>query len=463
MLKNKYIQWTLIFVVGLGLGWLFFSHSSGNKQAEVQKSESVKQIWTCSMHPQIRQDHPGKCPICGMDLIPLKQSNESQNPAVVTLSEDAMQTANIQTAPVMKGSASKEIRLYGRVESDERAVSVLPAHLPGRVDKLLVNFTGDRVTKGQTIAIVYSPELIQAQQELLEAKKLNGSVPGALDAAREKLRQWKLSTAQIDALENGGRPATEFAVKATTSGVVTKKMVNQGDYVSQGAPLYEVTDLSRLWVLFDVYETDLPWIKNGDNLSYELQSMPGKTFSGRVSFVAPLVDSRSRTVKIRVEAPNRNALFKPGMLAMGVLKANLKGSAGDLLVPRSAVLWTGRRSVVYVKVPQATAPSFEMREVTLGTDLGESIVVTKGLQEGEQVVTNGVFSVDAAAQLAGKPSMMNHAETNSATVSQKATTAKTTQHKKVVYVCPMKEDADVVSDHPGKCPKCGMDLVKKTI
>jgi Cu(I)/Ag(I) efflux system membrane fusion protein len=463
MIQNKYIQWTLIFVVGLGLGWLFFSHSSGNKQAEVQKSESVKQIWTCSMHPQIRQDHPGKCPLCGMDLIPLQQSNENQNPAAVTLSGDAMQTANIQTTPVMKGSASKEIRLYGRVESDERAVSVLPAHLPGRVDKLLVNFTGDRVTKGQTIAIVYSPELIQAQQELLEAKKLNGSVPGALGAAREKLRQWKLSTAQIDALENGGRPATEFAVKATTSGVVTKKMVNQGDYVSQGTPLYEVTDLSRLWVLFDVYETDLPWIKNGDNLSYELQSMPGKEFSGRVSFVAPTVDSRSRTVKIRVEAPNRNSLFKTGMLAMGVLKARLKGSAGDLLVPRSAVLWTGRRSVVYVKLQSTATPSFEMREVTLGADLGESIVVAKGLQEGEQVVTNGVFSVDAAAQLAGKPSMMNHTETPLPTATPKTPTEKATHHKKVVYVCPMKEDADVVSDHPGKCPKCGMDLVKKTI
>ncbi len=410
MIRNKYIQWTLIFVVGLGLGWIIFSHSSVKKPATVQKSESAKQIWTCSMHPQIRMDHPGKCPICGMDLIPLKESSESQSPAVITLSEEAMQTANVQTSPVTKGTASKEIRLYGRVESDERAVSVLPAHIQGRIDKLLVNFTGDRVVKGQTIAVIYSPALVQAQQELIEAKKLNGSVPGALEAAREKLRQWKLSPAQINALENGGRPATEFEVKATSSGVVTKKLVNQGDYVAQGAALYEVTDLSRLWVLFDVYETDLPWIKADSHLSYELQSMPGKEFSGRVSFVAPTVDSRSRTVKIRVEAPNRNSLFKPGMLASGVLKAQLKGNAGDFIVPRSAILWTGRRSVVYVKLQNAAVPSFEMREVTLGTDLGETIVVTKGLQEGEQVVTNGVFSVDAAAQLAGKKSMMHHSD-----------------------------------------------------
>jgi RND family efflux transporter, MFP subunit len=462
MIRNKYIQWALIFVVGLGLGWLFFSHSSEHKPAITQKSESAKQIWTCAMHPQIRMDHPGKCPICGMDLIPLKENNETQSPAAIILSEDAMQTANIQTSPVMKGAAAKEIRLYGRVENDERAVSVLPAHLPGRIDKLLINFTGDRVVQGQTIAIVYSPELVQAQQELLEAKKLNGSVPGALDAAREKLRQWKLTPAQINAVENGGRPVTEFAVKATTSGVVTKKMVNQGDYVSQGVALYEVTDLSRLWILFDVYETDLPWIRNGDRLTYELQSMPGKEFSGKVTFVSPTVDSRSRTIKIRVEAPNRNSFFKPGMLASGMLKSRLKGSASDLIVPRSAVLWTGTRSVIYVKVPNATTPSFEMRNVTLGADLGENIVVTAGLHEGEAVVTNGVFSVDAAAQLAGKPSMMNQANSKPVVKTQSGSKAGE-RHKKVVYVCPMKEDADVVSDHPGKCPKCGMDLVKKEL
>lgn len=414
MIRNKYIQWTLIFLIGLGLGWLVFRHSSTGQTAVTATSDSAKQIWTCSMHPQIRQDHPGKCPLCGMDLIPLQQHSDTQNPAVISLSEDAMRVANVQTSPVTKGLSSKEIHLYGRVESDERAVSVLPAHLPGRVDKLLVNFTGDRVAKGQTIAIIYSPALVQAQQELNEAKKLNAAVPGALEAAREKLRQWKLTPAQINALENSERPVTEFEVKATASGVVTKKLVNQGDYISQGAALYEITDLSRLWVLFDVYETDLPWIKEDDNITYELQAMPGKTFSGRVSFVSPIVDSRSRAVKIRVEAPNRNSLFKPGMLASGLLKAKLKSAEGQLSVPRSAVLWTGKRSVVYVKIPDTVTTSFEMREVTLGVDLGESIVVTDGLQAGDEVVTNGVFSVDAAAQLAGKNSMMHRTDTKPA-------------------------------------------------
>jgi Cu(I)/Ag(I) efflux system membrane fusion protein len=459
MFQNKYFQGALIFIVGLGLGWIVFSHSSENKQKATVDTENAKQIWTCSMHPQIRQDHPGKCPLCGMDLIPLQQHSDTQNPYVITLSADAMQTANVQTSPVTKGVSAKEIRLYGRVESDERAVSVLPAHLPGRVDRLLVNFTGDRVSKGQTIAVIYSPALVQAQQELQEAKKLNASVPGALEAAREKLRQWQLTPAQINAVENGGRPVTEFEVKATISGVITKKLVNQGDYISQGTALYEVTDLSRLWVLFDVYETDLPWIKAGDNLAYELQAAPDKEFTGRISFVAPVVDGRSRTVKIRVEAPNHSALFKPGMLASGILKARLKSNTDQLSVPRSAVLWTGKRSVVYVKVPDAATPSFEMREVTLGADLGESIVVASGLREGEEVVTNGAFSVDAAAQLAGKNSMMHHnEESTSATASKPAM-----EHHKTVYVCPMKEDADVVSDRPGKCPKCGMDLVKKVI
>lgn len=458
MFRNKYIQWTLILIAGIGIGWIFFSGSSGKKENSSVSTKKTAQIWTCSMHPQIRQDHPGKCPLCGMDLIPLQQHAENQEPNVITLSPEAMQTANIQTSPVTKGAGTKDIRLYGRVESDERAVSVLPAHVPGRIDKLFVNFTGDRVTKGQTIALIYSPALVQAQQELLEAKKLNGSVPGALEAAREKLRQWKLSASQIAAIENSGHLVSEFEVKASASGIVTKKLVNQGDYVAQGNPVYELTDLSRLWVLFDVYETDLPWIKNGSKIDYELQSAPGKIFSGTISFVSPIVDSRSRTVKIRVEVPNRSSLFKPGMLASGLLHTTLQGNKNELSIPRSAVLWTGTRSVVYVKVPDTSTPSFKMRNVVLGADLGESIIVTQGLQVGEEIVTNGVFSVDAAAQLAGKNSMMHHEPTQSTTSSGKAT------HKhKIVYVCPMKEDADVISDHPGKCPKCGMDLVKKEI
>lgn len=460
MFRNKYIQWTLILIAGIGLGWLFFSGSSDKSKTNSASTKKANQIWTCSMHPQIRQDHPGKCPLCGMDLIPLQEHTETQNPAVITLSPEALQTANIQTSPVTKGSSTKDIRLYGRVENDERAVSVLPAHVPGRIDKLFVNFTGDRVIKGQTIAQIYSPALVQAQQELLEAKRLNGSVPGALEAAREKLKQWKLSASQIATIENSGHTISEFEVKATASGIVTKKLVNQGDYVAQGNPIYELTDLSRLWVLFDVYETDLPWIKNGSKIEYELQSAPGKIFSGKISFVSPIVDSRSRTVKIRVEVPNRSALFKPGMLASGILHASLQGDRNNLSIPRSAVLWTGTRSVVYVRVPDASTPSFEMRDVVLGADLGESIIVNQGLKEGEEIVTNGVFSVDAAAQLAGKSSMMNHEPTP----APSATPAAKPSHKhKTIYVCPMKEDADVVSDHPGKCPKCGMDLVKKQI
>jgi len=460
-MKNKYIQWTLIFVVGLGAGWLFFAKSSGSKTAQSIEKQAKTTVWTCSMHPQIRQDHPGKCPLCGMDLIPLQQTNDTQSTTAIELSPDAMQLANVQTSVIKRTTPVKEIRLFGRVETDERSVTVLPAHLPGRVDRLLVNFTGDVVTQGQTIAVIYSPQLVQAQQELIEAKKLNNAVPGVLEAAREKLRQWKLTPKQIASVENSERPITEFDVKSTLAGVITKKLVNQGDYVSQGAALYEVTDLSRLWVLFDVYESDLAWIKQGDKVDFTMQSLPGKEFSGRVSFIAPTVDNKSRAVKVRVELNNSGREFKPGMFATGMLKAPLGSTKESLVIPRSALLWTGKRSVVYVKLPNTATPSFEMREIVTGADLGESIVVSSGLKEGEEIVTNGVFSVDAAAQLAGKNSMMNRTET--APVDTKSTSVKVATHHKVVYVCPMKEDSEIIQDHPGKCTKCGMDLVKKEI
>lgn len=417
---KKYIQWILIFVVGIGAGWLFFAKSSDSTPPVFTSGKEKTTEWTCAMHPQIRQDHSGKCPICGMNLIPLQQAYETHNAMTIELSPDAMQLINVQTSVIKREEPIKEIRMFGRVETDERSITVLPAHLPGRVDRLLVNFTGDVVTQGETIAVLYSPILVQAQQELIEAKKLNSTVPGALEAAREKLRQWKLTPKQIASVENNEHPISEFEVKSTVSGVITKKLVNQGDYISQGTALYEVTDLSRLWLLFDVYESDLAWLKQGEKIDFTMQSLPGKKFSGRVSFIAPIVDDKSRTVKIRVELSNNGRQFKPGMFATGVLKASLAHVKEGLVIPRSALLWTGKRSVVYVKLPGRSIPSFAMREVELGPDLGESIVVISGLKEGEEIVTNGVFSVDAAAQLAGKNSMMNRMET----LSDKPSTAK---------------------------------------
>jgi Cu(I)/Ag(I) efflux system membrane fusion protein len=342
-----------------------------------------------------------------MDLIPLVQSTAPLNPDAVVMTEEGIKLAEIQTSIVSRRKPVKEVRLYGKIQADERLVQTQPAHIPGRVEKLLVNFTGEEVQKGQTIAQIYSPELITAQEELLEAVKMKEIQPQILEAAREKLRQWKFTDSQISDIQTSGFAKTIFDVNATVSGIVINKRVNTGDYVQQGGTLYEIADLSIVWALFDAYESDLPWIRKGDRISFTLQSQPGKTYTGRVSFIDPVINPQTRVARVRLEIPNPGNTLKPEMFVSGMVTANLSTSGNSLVIPQSSVLWTGTRSVVYVKLQDETEPSFVMREITLGPALSNSYVVLNGLMEGEEIVTNGTFSVDASAQLSGKPSMMN--------------------------------------------------------
>jgi len=286
-------------------------------------------------------------------------------------------------------------------------IQTQPAHVPGRIEKLLVNFTGEEVKVGQTIAQIYSPELVTAQKELLEAIKMKDMQPGILEAAREKLHQWKFTDSQISDIENSGIIKSVFEVNATVSGIVINKRVTVGDYVSLGTPLYEIADLSNVWALFDAYESDLPWIRKGNNITFTLQSQPGKEYKGAVTFIDPVINPQTRVARVRLEIPNPGNILKPEMFATGLVNAHLATSGSSLVIPQSSVLWTGTRSVVYIKIPEATEPSFVIREITLGPSLSDSYVVLDGLMEGEEIVTNGTFSIDAAAQLSGKPSMMN--------------------------------------------------------
>jgi Cu(I)/Ag(I) efflux system membrane fusion protein len=464
LIKNKYFQWSVLFLFGLFFGWVMFHSSSKPEEHQHTGSENISAIWTCAMHPQIRQDKPGKCPLCGMDLIPLTQNSGSAGLDAIELSTDALQLANVQTSIVKRERPEKEIRLYGRIEADERLMKTIPAHIPGRIEQLLVNFTGDEVVQGQTIAIIYSPTLIQAQQELIEAKKLANTLPGATEAAREKLRQWKLTDLQISEIEKTEKMISNFEVKSTVSGIVTKKIVNQGDYVSQGSPLYEVSDLSKVWILFDAYESDLPWIKQGDKVKFTLQSIPGKDFTATISFIAPVIDNFSRVAKIRIELPNTGRIYKPGMFATGIINAKLQNFTDNIIIPRSSVLWTGKRSVVYVKIPGMQMPTFEMREIDLGPELGNSFVVSGGLKEGEELVTNGVFSVDAAAQLAGKTSMMNRKkETKDEIIPdyRKQTSANMGKHFNLIFnAYIIFKDKLVASDATGALPEI-QNLIKQ--
>ena len=395
--------------IGLLLGWIIFGRSNENQTNEHNHSTTAESetIWTCSMHPQIRQNEPGDCPLCGMDLIPLESTDVELDPMAVNMSPTAMQLAQVKTMVVDKGKTNKSIRLNGKVQADERLLSTQSSHIPGRIEKLSVNFTGEFVSAGQVLANVYSPELVTAQEELFEAKKIKESQPALFNAAKEKLKNWKLSDKQIDQIVASNKSIEQFPILANVSGYVTKKMVNLGDYIKQGEALYEIADLSKVWLLFDVYESDMTWINKGDAVIYTVQSIPGKTFQGRISYIDPVIDPKSRVAKARLEATNKGLMLKPEMFATGTIEAITNTGNASLIVPKTAVMWTGKRSVVYVMQMSAQGVSFVMREVTLGPELGESYVIEVGLQPGEEIAINGTFSIDAAAQLAGKPSMMN--------------------------------------------------------
>lgn len=406
--SNQFIRYGLFAVIGLFIGWAVFHSPEKVEEKHNHSAEEAKsEIWTCSMHPQIRMDKPGKCPICAMDLITVNQSGDaSVDPSAIHFTKEAAQLANVLTSVVSSQKPVKEVRLYGKVQADERLLQSQVAYISGRIEKLLVNFTGETVRKGQTLAVIYSPELVTAQQELLEAAKTKQQEPEIYEASKEKLHQWKLTDKQIVEIENSGKVQANMEVESTASGIVTARRVNNGDYVSQGSVLYEVSDLSRVWVLFDAYESDLPFLKKGDKVEFTIQALPGSSYSGNIIFIDPIIDPVNRVAKVRVEISNLGGKLKPEMFATGSVKSNLDEYNNMLVIPRSAVLWTGKRSMVYVKQP-GNDPIFKMREIGIGPMLGSSYVVTDGLSEGEEIVTEGAFSVDAAAQLEGKPSMMN--------------------------------------------------------
>ncbi len=407
-------------VLGILLGWVFF-HSGVTSSTNQNGEEIIGHVghdhesedpttWTCSMHPQIKQDKPGDCPICGMDLIPLASmtaGGDDVDPNEIVMTESAAKLADIQSLVVTTGAPKKSVYLQGKVHADERNIAELTARFGGRIEKLFVNFTGQNVTKGEKLATIYSPGLVTAQKELLEAIVLKESRPSLYTAAKGKLKLWDLTDEQIQGIEEKGEPQLYFDILSPISGTVTMRHVALGDYIKEGVALFKVVDLTKVWVMFDAYESDLPWIKLGDKVDFTIQSIPGKNFSAKVKYIDPFINGKTRVAKVRVEVSNPKLSLKPEMFSSGLLESKIAGESNAILIPKSSILWTGKRAVVYVKVEKRETPSFIFREVVLGPEAGAFYVVAEGLEEGEEIAVNGVFKIDAAAQLQGLPSMMN--------------------------------------------------------
>ncbi len=410
---KNYIIAAGILILGIIIGKITSGDDKGTSYKEDEHNyvqDPAIQLWSCSMHPQIKIKKSGNCPICGMELIPLDKSKDSGEKITsneIVLSEEAIQLANIQSSKVVRSNAKKEIRLLGAIKPDERRLYSQVSHIPGRIERLYINFTGEKVRKGQKIIRLYSPELISAQKELFEAMKSKDIYPQLFKASKNKLKLWKLTDKQIDAIIKSGKVQEQIDILSDYSGYVMKRNVELGDHVMEGMKLFDIANIDKIWVMFDVYEADIPWIHKGDWVNFTVQAVPGKEFKGKVTYIDPFITQKTRVAKVRVEVNNKNHKLLPEMFVNGIIKANLKDAKDALIIPKSAVLWTGKRAVAYVKVPHEKTISFVYREVILGSDLGEFYIVEKGLKDGEEVATNGVFRIDASAQLLGQRSMMN--------------------------------------------------------
>ena len=406
--KTKtYITYSILILSGLLLGWLLFGGSSDDHHHDdhehAEQAGSVE--YTCSMHPQIRQDEPGDCPICGMDLIPASDEDDHQDddPFLFTMREAHSTWANVRTQGVESAHAGATLRLTGRVAVNEREERTLTAHFPGRIEQLYADYTGRFINQGERLASLYSSELMQAQQELIQAANRKESQPRMYTAARERLKLFNLTESQITRIEESGQASATTDLYATRSGYLTRRAVSEGDYVRTGQTLFTIAGLSTVWVELDAYENQIGQIRAGQQAKVMLPARPETELTARVEFVDPFVNPQTRTARVRLTVSNPNNLLKPGML----VNATLTGAGQhQLVVPETAILWTGKRSVVYVKKSQDNGFTFEFREIEIGPRTSNGYMVLSGLSEGEEIAVSGVFAIDAAAQLRGHYSMM---------------------------------------------------------
>ncbi len=466
---SKTVLSGLILISCFILGYLLAPDTRSVGQAGTGYNQrTADATWTCSMHPQIKLPEPGQCPICFMDLIPLDDNGSGEGPIELTLSERAVKLADISVAPVQHGVAQAEVLLSGKVDYDETRVKTISAWIPGRLERLFVDYTGITVNKGEHLFEIYSPELYVAQAELVQvindlSDPQTGLSPESYSATykatRRKLAYLGMTEEQIDALEDRGGPSDRITITSPLGGVVIHKNAVVGRYVDTGSPIYTIADLSRVWVVLDAYESDLPFLRFGQKVQFTTEALPGQTFDGRITFIDPILDTGTRTVQVRINLLNHDQQLKPGMFVRASIEAILdaEGLAVNpqlankwicpmhpeivkeepgicdvcemdlvpsedlgivnmpendrlpLLVPATAVLKTGKRALVYIRDPGAAEPTFASREVQLGPRVGDHYIIRSGLTEGELVVVNGNFKIDSAMQLAAKPSMMNPA------------------------------------------------------
>ena len=432
----------------------------------------AKTLYTCGMHPQIILDHPGNCPICGMKLTPIRSGGADANVAGSAIAVDAatQQNMNLRTAEIRRGPLRKTIRTVGTIDYNETALADVTTRIRGWIDKLDVDATGQLVHRDQPLFEVASPDLYQPQQDFLLAVtnrfKNFRSIKAEYTNAVRNLKLLGFQNSQIAEIETNRHVLKSFTVTAPISGFVVEKDAVLGQMVDTGIKLYRIADLGIVWVLAQIYEQDLPFVQLGQEAVVKVASMPDREFRGRVTFIYPTVDEKTRTAKVRLEFENPGYYLKPGMFVTAQLQAELENST--VLVPDEAVLRSGAKNTVFVVLDGG---KFEARNVTLGLEAENGMdQVISGLSAGERVVTSGQFLLDSESQLREAIEKMRGSTTLAKTeagignsTNETATATPTKVEPEVtVYVCPMPEHVAIIYDHAGNCPICGMALVPVT-
>jgi membrane fusion protein, copper/silver efflux system len=419
--RNITLFLVLLILAAFAAGGWFFLRQQPHDHAGEQKTAQGKPLYTCPMHPFIIKDKPGVCPICGMELI--KKLNDAQTSSAATQTPEQKQQAdmlghvslsptqrvmaNVATVAAKQTSLNKEINAVGIVQFDQSRQAKVTAWIAGRIDRLNVNTVGAFVSKNRPVAELYSPELLATQQEYLLALKSrdqlkNSPIPsisqngeGLVASARQRLMLFGVKESQIAELERAGKPNIRLPIYTPLSGVVIEKMVQKGQYVNVGDVLFNIADLSTVWVEVEVYENEFPNIHIGQKVEIRSQSFPGKPFTGRVAFIYPFLDPKTRTVKARVEMPNPGMKLKPDMFVNAIIKVPL-GSA--IVVPVTAVIDTGKRRGVWV---ESSPGMFEPRDVQVGQQTDDKIQILSGLKADDKVAVSGGYLIDSESQLKG--------------------------------------------------------------
>lgn len=412
--KMKIVRYLFIPLIAIGI---IISGCSKSEESGKHEHEVVKQdgYWTCTMHPQVHMDKPGSCPICGMDLIK-KVVDEKVEPAtdkdmanMITLSSKKQVLANVSTVVVKKENLQDQVTAYSYLDFVENNRKTISARFNGRIEKLFVDKTGDYIRKGQPLFEIYSPDLVQAQNEYLIALNNSSNPNSLLKAAKKKLEIFGLTSEQIQTLEKAKEINITLTYYSPISGTVIEKKVQEGVYVNEGTAIYDVAELSILWNIAEVYENNLSNVKVGSSVKLQLRAYPGEEFNGRVTFIYPVINSQTRTVKVRSEFSSLGGKLKPQMYGETVF--NNAGGQG-LLVPADAVIIAGKRAVVWAKAGDGM---FEARNVQIGNRFGDKYQILSGLNEGDEIAATGGFLIDSESQLkTGMPSGHQHGGSTSA-------------------------------------------------